>query len=447
MKRATVMKKLERLWFAAAIAAVGCQDLAGDVPEEEPTDGRRAGVAALIDVGHSQSVPDEYIVVFTDGVSASRVGRVLGGMRAAGAKIMGSYSIIPAFAGRFTPAQLESLRQDPEVAYIEANKLVTTSAVSLNPPYGLDRIDQRNGTNSQFDDLGYDGSGVHAYIIDTGIRTSHSEFTGRIGAGFSAIDGDPSFQDCHGHGTHVASTVAGTKYGVAKKATVHAVRVLGCTGNGTYADVIEGMDWVGAHGASFPSVVNMSLGGPASAAVNDAVRNLTRANIPVIVAAGNSSTDACNTSPAGTAEAITVGATGGNEVRAYFSNFGACLDLFAPGVNVLGAGIGNDNATATMSGTSMASPHIAGAVAAYLQRYPQATALEVGLAVTDTATPAIVGDPRGSSNLFLYTGFPAPAPGSCYGHCGGAAADFSCYCDEHCTYFGDCCADRAAVCQ
>lgn len=401
----------------------------------------------VADLGHPAAVPDEYLVTFRAELGGLATASALDTYRALGVEVLESYAIIPGFAGRLSAAQLAALKKDPRVAAIETNKVVSVGAVQMNPPYGLDRIDQRHGTNQQYDDFGYPGTGAHVYVIDTGVRTTHNEFTGRVGTGYSAIDGSPSPNDCHGHGTHVASTAAGTRYGVAKSATIHAVRVLNCAGSGTYADVIEGMDWVRASYGGQPSVVNMSLGGPSSAAVNEAVKALTDAGVSVVVAAGNSyGADACNASPAGAASALTIGATSPGEQRAGFSNVGPCVDLFAPGVDVLAAGIANDNATATLSGTSMASPHVAGAVALYLQRFPRVTPAQVHDAVNANATAGIVGDAR-SANRFLYTSFGQPVGNSCYGRCGGQSADFTCACDEVCKYFGDCCSDYEAVCR
>ncbi len=401
----------------------------------------------VTDLGHPAAVPNEYIVTFRTDLGGLSTASAIDTYRSLGVEVLESYGIIPGFSGRLTTSQLEALKKDPRVAAIETNKIVSVDAVQMNPTYGLDRIDQRHGTNQQYDDFGYAGTATHVYVIDTGVRTTHNEFTGRVGAGYSAIDGSPSPNDCNGHGTHVASTAAGTLYGVAKNATIHAVRVLNCNGSGTYADVIEGMDWVRTNHGGQPSVVNMSLGGPSSAAVNEAVKALTDAGVSVVVAAGNSyGANACNSSPAGAASALTIGATSPGEQRAAFSNVGPCVDLFAPGVDVLAAGIASDNATRILSGTSMASPHVAGAVALYLQRFPRATPAQVHDAVNANATPGIVGDAQ-SANRFLYTNFGEPQGSSCYGRCGGQSADFTCACDEVCKYFGDCCSDYEAVCR
>jgi aqualysin 1 len=406
MKKPSILNVFKGLCVATLAAAAGCQD-PGPGDEVVGSSDQDLVVPEVIGAKDPQAVRDEYIVVYRAGVPAAKTGAAIQAMRSRGASILATYTVIPGFAARMTAAELDAVRADPDVAYIEANRKVSIDTIYNNPPFGLDRVDQRTGTNAQYDDLGFNGSGVHVYIIDTGIRTTHSEFTGRVGNGFSALDGDSSIQDCNGHGTHVASTAAGTRFGIAKGATVHPVRVLNCSGSGTTVDVVEGMDWVRANHIA-PAVTNMSLGGPRSTAIDDAAASITTSGVTLVVAAGNSNADACGQSPASAPSALTVGATSPGEARAGFSNFGSCVDLFAPGVNVLGAGIANDTATATLSGTSMASPHVTGAVATYLQRFPLATVAQVSSAVFHTATAGVVGDPHGSPNRFLYTGFRSP---------------------------------------
>jgi subtilisin family serine protease len=305
--------------------------------------------------------------------------------------------------------------------------------------------------DGKYDDFDYDGSGVHAYVVDTGIRATHSEFSGRIGDGFSSVTGTSvtgTSDDCHGHGTHVASTIGGSTYGLAKKVTLHPVRVLDCAGYGSDITVIAGLQWASTNIAKngFPSVVNMSLGGPRSEAVNDAVKALTDRNIVVVVAAGNDyARNACDVSPASAASALTVAATDSTDSRANFSNVGPCIDIFAPGVDVLGASIRSDSAAIRLSGTSMASPHVAGAVALFLQRYPRLSANQVSSEILSKSTPGLVVDPR-SANQFLYTNFGRPTGNLCYGRCGGQSPDFTCGCDTFCTILGDCCADFRTAC-
>jgi subtilisin family serine protease len=271
-----------------------------------------------------------------------------------------------------------------------------------NPPWGLDRTDQRNLPLNASYSFTSQGTGVKAYVIDTGIRTTHTDFGGQASSGFDAIDGGPA-DDCHGHGTHVSGTIGGTTYGVAKDVSLVAVRVLGCDGSGTNAQVISGIDWViGNHPAGQAAVANMSLGGAANSAIDTAIRNLYNDGVTVVVAAGNDAADACASSPARVAEAITVAASDTNDAMASFSNGGTCVDLFAPGVNVVSAGYSSDTATATMSGTSMASPHVAGAAARVLQSNPGASPATVAATLTSGATAnKITGAGRKCTILFV----------------------------------------------
>jgi aqualysin 1 len=446
MQRTTVTKLVTGLFTTGALALVGCQDpLPGDQEGDAQLD--QAVVAGAADIKDPKAVPDEYIVVFReDGTDA--IDTSIAAIRSSGAVVQ-ALTVIPAVAGRFTPAQLEAVRKDPNVAYVEPNYIVSASTIFSNAPYGLDRIDSRTGTDGKFNDFGFNGSGVHIYVLDTGIRTSHREFTGRIGNGTSTINGSTSFQDCNGHGTHVASIAAGTRFGVAKRATVHPVRVLGCDGNGTTLDVIEGLQFVRNTVNAFPAVANMSLFGPLSQALNDAVAATTAADISVVAAAGNFAIDACQGSPASAPSAITVGATRQGEARATFSNFGQCVDIHAPGVGVIGAGTAHDDATATFDGTSQSAPHVAGAVALFLQRFPRVLTSKVAGGVIGNATPGIItGLPTNpfTVNLFLFIDFKVPPQQSCFGRCGGQSPDFSCGCDSLCDFFEDCCVDTGLFC-
>jgi serine protease len=249
---------------------------------------------------------------------------------------------------------------------------------------------------------------VHAYIIDTGIRGSHSQFSGRMGNGHTTITDGNGTNDCNGHGTHVAGTVGGTTYGVAKGVTLHPVRVLGCNGSGSTSGVIAGVDWVTANHQS-PAVANMSLGGGASTALDDAVRNSIASGVTYAIAAGNSNANACNSSPARVTQALTVGSSTNADARSSFSNFGTCVDLFAPGSNITSAWIGSDTATNTISGTSMASPHVAGVAALYLATDPTASPATVHAAVVNNASVnKLSGIGTGSPNRLLYSLFGAP---------------------------------------
>ncbi|MEQ1788485.1 MAG: S8 family peptidase [Acidimicrobiales bacterium] len=269
----------------------------------------------------------------------------------------------------------------PGVVSVEPNGRIRASGTQPNPPWGLDRTDQRNRPLNNSYTYATTGAGVRAYVIDTGIRTTHATFGGRAVSGFDAVDGGAA-DDCNGHGTHVAGSIGGATYGVAKAVTLIAVRVLDCGGGGTNAGVIRGIEWVIGNHTTQPAVANMSLGGSASTAIDTAIRNLVADKVTVVVAAGNEAADACTKSPARVTEAITVAASDQNDVMASFSNGGPCVDLFAPGVGVLSAWHTSNSATNTLSGTSMASPHVAGAAARYLQGHTTATPAAVAGALT-----------------------------------------------------------------
>jgi len=285
-------------------------------------------------------------------------------------------------------------------------RAVRVAAVQLSAPWGLDRVDQRLlPLTSSFNDGDNSANGVGVYVVDTGINTLLSEFEGRLTAGYSAVAG--GIEDCNGHGTHVAATIAGRTYGIAKSATIVPVRVLDCAGSGTYSSVIAGLDWIAASAPSGVSaVVNMSLGGPASSTLDAAVKSLISRGVSVVVAAGNSNTDACTASPARVAEAITVGATTISDSRASYSNFGTCLDLFAPGSAITSAWTGSASATNTISGTSMASPHVAGIIARFIAANPSLSPSQVASSLKSGATQGVIGSVgSGSVNLLAYLDF------------------------------------------
>jgi subtilisin family serine protease len=308
------------------------------------------------------------------------------------------------FAVEMSPADAEALSQDFRVAYVEEDGVMTATTTQNNPPsWGLDRIDQRNLPLSASYTYNWTGSGVRAYVIDTGILTTHTQFGGRASNVFDAFGGNGT--DCNGHGTHVAGTIGGSTTGVAKSSLPRGVRVLDCNGSGSTSGVISGVDWVRTNFIA-PAVANMSLGGGASSALDTAVNNLANAGVPIAVAAGNSNTDACTSSPARAANAITVGATTQTDARASFSNFGTCLDIFAPGQSIVSAWITSTTALATLSGTSMASPHVAGAAALYKQANPSASATTVRNALVNNATTNVISNAgSGSPNRLLYTLF------------------------------------------
>jgi len=307
------------------------------------------------------------------------------------------------FAVEMTPEEAEALSQDFRVKFVEEDGVVTADATQSNPPWGLDRIDQRSRPLNAIYTFNWTGSGVRAYVIDTGIRTTHTQFGGRASNVFDAFSGNGA--DCNGHGTHVSGTIGGSTYGVAKSAMLRGVRVLNCSGSGSNSGVIAGVDWVTNNHIN-PAVANMSLGGGISSALDTAVNNLANSGVPIAVAAGNSNADACGSSPARAANAITVGSTTTTDARSSFSNFGVCLDIFAPGSGILSSYFSSDTATATLSGTSMASPHVAGVAALYKQFNPGASATTTRNAIVNGSTANVVtGAGSGSPNRLLYSLF------------------------------------------
>ncbi|ROP41148.1 S8 family serine peptidase [Saccharothrix texasensis] len=368
----------------------------------------QAAEPQIRDVGGPTAVPGSYIVVLKDGagvdVAAAKVG----------ARVTHRYrSALNGFAATMSEGAAKRLAADPAVAYVAQDQRVEALADQPNPPsWGLDRVDQRDlPLNANY---GYatTAGNVHAYIIDTGIRTTHADFGGR--ASFDAnTTGDGNNTDCNGHGTHVAGTVGGAAHGVAKGVRLHGVKVLSCSGSGTIAGVVAGVDWVTAN-AQKPAVANMSLGGGANDALDEAVRRSIASGVTYAVASGNSNANACSYSPARVAEAITVNAADSSDARATFSNWGTCTDVFAPGVGITSTWSTSDTATNTISGTSMASPHVAGAAALVLAGSPGASPQQVRDALVSAATPNKVGNPgTGSPNALLFTGSaPPPQPGA-----------------------------------
>ncbi len=307
---------------------------------------------------------------------------------------------------------LKGLAHNPNVAWIEPDGIMTADGdqTPVSSLWGLDRIDQQILPLDNHYVYTNDGSGVHVYIVDTGILTSHIQFGGRASSGYDFVNGDADATDDNGHGTHVAGTVGGSTYGVAKAVTLHAVKVLSASGSGTTSGVIAGIDYVKNNHAD-PAVVNMSLGGGASTTLDVAVNNCINAGVTFVVAAGNNNKNAANYSPARVAAAITVGATTSADARASYSNYGSILDLFAPGSGILSAWYTSTTATNTISGTSMATPHVAGAAALYLQTHTSATPAIVSAALTSNATSGVLTSiGKGSPNLLLYTGPATPSP-------------------------------------
>lgn len=307
------------------------------------------------------------------------------------------------FSAQMTEEQALKLSQDPRVRFVEEDSVMMTNVTQSNPPsWGLDRIDETDLPLSNTYSYTTTGAGVNVYVIDTGIRRTHTQFGGRAFVGFDAVGDGQNTNDCNGHGTHVAGTIGASTYGVAKGVRLFAVRVLNCSGSGTNSGVIAGVNWVTANHGN-PAVANMSLGGGASTALDTAVRNSIAAGVTYAIAAGNSNTNAANSSPARVSEAITVGSSTSSDARSSFSNFGSVVDVFAPGSSILSTWRTSDTATATLSGTSMASPHVAGVAARILQSNPGASPATVRNSIVNAATlNHLSGIPSGTANRLLF---------------------------------------------
>ncbi len=372
--------------------------------------------APVIGADRATAIDGRYIVVMEGRASRSEGRAAASDARGLGARNVQRFtSALSGFSAKLPDRAVEQLRANPDVAFIEADQRVSIDATQSPATWGLDRIDQRNLPLNNAYTYTPTGSGVTAYVVDTGVLARHNEFGGRVGSGYTAINDGRGTTDCNGHGTHVAGTIGGTTYGVAKQVTVKPVRVLDCNGSGSTSGVIAGVDWVTSnHAAGTPAVANMSLGGGVSSALDAAVNNSIADGVTYAVAAGNENTNACNGSPSRVASAITVGSTTSTDARSSFSNYGTCLDLFAPGSSITSAWHTSSSATNTISGTSMATPHVAGVAALYLQGSPTASPTTVANAITSTATTGVVsGAQTGSPNRLLYsplTGGTTPPP-------------------------------------
>lgn len=324
-----------------------------------------------------------------------------------GAKVLQSYDTVLKGFAIYLPdtaatAFVEAMKKNPKVLSVENDIVMKIDATTQsNPDWGLDRIDQKAlPLNSAYSYL-QTGSGTTAYIVDTGILSSHQQFSGRVLSGYTAISDGNGTTDCNGHGTHVAGTVGGSTYGVAKNVNLVPIRILGCDGSGASSNVIAGLDWILKNGKK-PAVVNMSLGGDASTSLDSAVENLFDNGYVMVVAAGNSNTDACSASPARVSKALTVAATDNTDTRASYSNYGSCVDIFAPGSQINSSWIGSNTATKVLNGTSMATPHVAGVVAEMLQSIPTATPQTISTNLLNQASSNVVKNPSGSPNRLLY---------------------------------------------
>ncbi|GBF08251.1 aqualysin 1 [Deinococcus aerius] len=398
---------LGTLGLALLLASCG-QQTAGT-----PSDTAQAG-APVLGTSNPDAIPGQYIVVFKDGEGSPNLGaqdtggliRSLG-LDPQGITVQHLYSqALSGFAAKLSAQNLAKLQADSRVKYIEQDGVMRMSATQSGATWGLDRIDQRNLPLDGNYTYSTTASNVKVYIIDTGINTAHTAFGGRAVWGTNTT-GDGNNSDCQGHGTHVAGTVGSSTWGVAKGVRLVAVKVLGCDGSGTNSGVIAGVNWAVSNKGSSPAVANMSLGGGFSQAVNDAVNSAASRNLVMAVAAGNEKQNACNVSPASAASAITVGATTKTDSRdTGYSNYGSCLDIFAPGTGITSAWIGSTTATNTISGTSMATPHVAGAAALILAYNPSYTTAQVTSTMLNNATTGKVTNAgTGSPNRLLYRSY------------------------------------------
>ncbi len=394
------------------LAAAACQDpgtpqAAGPLaPPDAPSHDRQVnaddGRAAFGEGASAQEIPGQYIVVFNDDV-ADPEAKAKDKQKAfkSGKKLKQVYkAALKGFAAELTPADVAALRADADVALVEPDQVVELSATQTGATWGIDRIDQRALPLSGSYTYTANGSGVRIYVIDSGINTGHADFGGRAANVYDATGGNGA--DCNGHGTHVAGTTAGGRWGVAKGALPRGVRVFTCSGSSANSIILAGIDWVRANHIK-PAVANLSLGGGYSSATNTAVTNLANAGVFVAVAAGNSNADACNTSPASAPAVTTVASSTSSDAKSSFSNYGSCVDLYAPGSSITSAWIGSTRATNTISGTSMASPHVAGAAALYKRAFGDAPQSTIDSWLKANATGSVItGNVSGTPNRLLY---------------------------------------------
>ncbi|MFD7130196.1 S8 family serine peptidase [Streptomyces sp. NPDC059894] len=349
-----------------------------------------------------RGIDGSYIVVLKKDAPSARKGKAGQLTGKFGGKVHRTFSAtLNGFTLEATATQARQLAADPSVAFVEQNSVEYADTTQSSPTWGLDRVDQANLPLSGSYTYSTKASNVTAYVIDSGIRITHGNFGGRAGYGYDFVDDDSVADDCNGHGTHTAGTVGSSTYGVAKGVKLVAVRVLDCSGSGTTANVIAGYEWVATH-AQLPAVANVSIGGSTSTAKDAAVAGMVDAGVTVAVSAGNNAVDACDQSPAREPSVITVASTTNADARSSFSNYGTCVDIFAPGSSITSLGYTSDTATAVKSGTSMATPHVTGAAALYLATHPSASPATVTAAIKSAATSGVVTNAQtGSPNLLL----------------------------------------------
>jgi subtilisin family serine protease len=373
--------------LGGALALAACSDV------QDPTSARPAPGESVRAAAPGRAIPGSYIVVLNEGADPRSVAAI--------AQVSPRYvyaAAINGFAAELNQGQLNALRHNPAVDYVEEDAVVESAATQSGATWGLDRIDQRALPLSGTYTYNATAGAVRAYIIDTGISTGHTQFGTRASNVYDAFGGNG--QDCNGHGTHVAGTVGSATYGVAKNVMLRGVKVLDCAGNGTSSGVLAGIDWVRANHIK-PAVANMSLGGGYSSAENTAVTNLVNAGVYVAVAAGNENQNACNVSPASAPAVTTVAASDRYDARASFSNFGSCVDIYAPGVNITSTWL--NGGTSTISGTSMASPHVAGVGALYKAAYGDVSQSTINSWLVNNSTSGVIqSNPSGTVNRLLY---------------------------------------------
>ncbi|QSB04972.1 S8 family peptidase [Natronoglycomyces albus] len=392
MKTKKTLRVLTALGSAGAIA-IGTLALSATPAQAEGT---------ILGADNPDAIENSYLVTLESELSTPEIGSFAESFNGT---VTSEWDVIDGFAVEMTEDDAKLMAGHPDVKMVEqdAEVSITSPGQQPNPPsWGLDRVDQRNLPLDNSYSWPNSGTGVTVYVLDTGINLTHQEFTGRLARGYDAVTPGGNANDCQGHGTHVAGTIGGTRTGVAKNVTLVPVRVLNCAGSGTWGQVIDGINW-STNNFSGPSVANMSLGGGSNATLDAAVNASVNAGLTHVVASGNSNANACNFSPAGAAGAISVNSSNSADSRSFFSNWGTCTDLFAPGESIFGPWIGGNSSYNTISGTSMASPHVAGGAAQYLSSNPGASPAQVRNALTSNATPGVISNPGpGSPNLLLY---------------------------------------------